>query len=328
MVFASSSGIDSKEKVLLLLKNYGEDTLSYFHLQDERKYFFSPSGKSFLSYKILNRVAIVAADPVGESSELQLLLKSFLQYTSIWKLIPCFIGISNTYVSILQENGLRSTKIGEEALLILDTFDRKKLKKKVKRAIRHIEELGIEIFFFSPHMLPVSIRQQIEQISHEWVQKKGGREKGFSMTLKRFPNTLDKDCKIAVAIKDSTVLGYLCFTPAYQASTVSLDQARRKKDTPNGLNEFLIVKSAEYFKEQRIKKVSLNFATFSNILEHETSRFAIRKTIFNMLEKMYKCNSLRAFNEKFFPIWESRYVAFPTLKYIPLYLLAILRAER
>ncbi|HEV2339676.1 MAG TPA: DUF2156 domain-containing protein [Patescibacteria group bacterium] len=328
MVIPLHTVTENKEKVIPLLKNYGHDTLSYFHLQDERKYFFSPSGKSFLSFKVLNKVAVVATDPVGEPSELPLLFSSFLQYTTTWKLTPCFIGLSFAHTSFLEQSGLRITKIGEEAILSLHSFDRETLKKKVKRAVRHIEERGVDIFFFSPSNLPVSLREQIERVSQAWIQGKGGREKGFSMTLRRFPNARDTDCKIVVALKENIVLGYLCFAPAYRTATVSLDQARRRKDAPNGLNEFLIVKSAEYFKSHGIKKVSLNFATFSNIAQRSRPGFTIRVTMWKVLEKMYKCNSLRLFCEKFSPTWESRYVAYPTLKHLPLYMLAILRAER
>lgn len=328
MLFASDTVVTDRNKVIRLLKNYGEDTLSYFHVQEERQYFFSPSGKSFVSFKIFNKVAVVATDPVGPVEELPQLLDSFLQYTTIWKLIPFFVGLSNTFTPLLRENGLRITKIGEEAILELPTFDRHVLKKKVKRAVRHLEERGIEIFFFNPTTLPLSVRNQIEDISNLWLKNKGGKEKGFSMTLKRIPNAFDKDCQIVVAMKEEIVLGYLCFVPAYQTQILSLDQARRRPDAPNGLNEFLIIKSAEYFKTQHIKKLSLNFATFSNITTSASSLYPIKMVLSNILGRVYQCHSLRTFNEKFLPRWESRYAAYATLKHMPLCTLALLRAER
>lgn len=314
-----------KAKAALLLKSYGEDTLSYFHLQDERQYFFSPSGKSFLSFKVLNKVAIVASNPVGESAEFTNLFTSFLQYTKTWKLTPCFVGLSHSYVAILKKHGFKTTKIGEEAIITLGTFNQQLLKKKVKRAVRHVQDQGIEIFFFSPHNIPPNVSEQIEEISQQWIKNKGGREKGFSMTLKRLPNKFDVDCIFAVAMKNSRVEGYLFFTPIYKSATLSLDQARRKNDAPNGLNEFLIIKSAEYFKERGIKKISLNFATFSNIGEDKLGPMT---TIYKILGNIYRCNSLRSFNEKFSPSWEVRYAAFAKMRHMPLYLLAIFRAER
>ena len=326
MISEATSRINHhKEKAALLLKSYGEDTLSYFHLQDERQYFFSPSGKSFLSFKVLNKVAIVAADPVGKTSEFTNLFSSFFQYTKTWKLTPCFIGLSYSHIAFFQKHGFKTTKIGEEAIIKLDLFNRQLLKKKVKRAVRHIEELGMEIFFFTPQNIPQFVWKQLEKISQAWIKNKGGREKGFSMTLKRLPTKGDGDCIFAVAMKDSEVEGYLCFAPVYKSATVSLDQARRKKNTPNGLNEFLIIKSAEYFKERGIKKISLNFATFSNIGENKIS---VKTTFYKTLGKLYRCNSIRSFNEKFSPAWEERYAAFAKMRHMPFYLLAILRAER
>ena len=148
------------------------------------------------------------------------------------------------------------------------------------------------------------------------------------MTLRRIPDVFDKDCQIVVAIKENVVIGYICFVPAYQTKILSLDQVRSKEQVPNGLNEFLIVKSAEYFKTKGIRKLSLNFATFSNSALVQTSGVPIKKLLTGFLAKIYQCQSLRCFNEKFYPSWESRYLAYPTLKHMPLYLLAILRAER
>ncbi len=315
----------NREKVANLLKIYGEDTLSYFHLQEDRNYFFSPSGKSFLSFKTLNGVAIVASDPVGEVSEFSTLISSFLAYTRSWKIKPCFISLSSNYLKILQTHGFKTSKIGEEAIINLDTFELQSLKKKVRRAVKHIESLDIEIFFYSPKNLPNFIKLQIEDISNNWLKKNGRKERGFSMTLRRLPNEFDTDCVFAVAVNDAKVEGYLCFVPVYKYSMLSLDHARRKDNAPNGLNEFLIIKSAEYFKSKGIKKISLNFAIFSNILAEKSILLANLNSI---LERLYKSHTLRTFNEKFAPTWETRYVAFASLRHMPLYLLAILRAER
>ncbi len=315
----------NRQKVATLLRNYGEDTLSYFHLQDERNYFFSPSGKSFLSFKILNKVAIVAAGPVGDKSEFNILISSFLDYTKTWKLNPCFISLNSAHLPTLQRHGFITSKIGEEAIINLETFDKKLLKKKVRRAVKHIDSLGIEIFFYSPNNLPKFIKSQIEEISSDWIKHNGKKERGFSMTLKRLPNDLDSDCIFAVAMKKSYAIGFLCFVPIYKSYTLSLDQARRRCDSPNGTNEFLIIKSAEYFKTNGIKKLSLNFAIFSNILKDKSNMLI---NLSSMMEKFYKSHRLRAFNEKFSPSWETRYAAFASLKHMPLYILAILRAER
>lgn len=322
----SDSLLDNRKQVTDLIKAYGDDTLSYFHLQDHRQYFFSPSGNSFLSFKIFNTIIVVAADPVGPENEITILLQSFLAYAKTWKLTPCFVGLSKKYLSIIEKLDLKIKCIGEEAIVDLLSFESVMLKKKVKRAIRHIEKLAIEVFFFTPQNIPEDIYQQIHKISAQWVSSKGGKEKGFSMTLKRIPDKFDNDCQFVVAIQKEVVLGYLCFVPVYQSQMLSLDQIRKRVDSPNGLNEFLIIKAAEYFKGKNVRKLSLNFATLSHFSKSKTTSF--RHVIANIIMHLYRSYSLKAFNEKFSPEWHNRYIAYPSMKHLPLYLLAILRAER
>lgn len=320
--------LQEREKVENLLKIHGSDTLSYFHLQHERMYFFSPSGNSCLSYRIFGNIAIVSGDPVGPSDEIAPLLESFQQYLTTWKLLPFFVGMSKQHIELLKKSNMKISKIGEEAILSLATFDRKNLKKKVKRAARHISELGVEAFFFNSHNLPSDIRKQIEEVSREWIARRGGKEKGFSMTLKRLPEKEDKDCEFVVAVQDGKVLGYLYFVPVYGAKSLSLDHIRSKENVPNGLHEFLIVRAAEYFKENHIQKLSLNFATFANMVTTTKTKLHLRKLFFSLCMKLYKCDSLRLFNEKFQPTWEDRYAAYSSLKYFPNYLRALISAER
>ena len=322
-------GHEQKDNIIRLLKLYGSDSLSYFHLQESRRYYFSPSGNSFLSYRIYNKIAIVGGDPLGLSSEITTLLISFITYLQLWSLSPCFVGLSGAYKPIVSTLGLKVSKIGEEAVLKLENFERNKLKKKVRRAVRHVEKLEVDIFFMSPKDLSPYLKCELEAVSSEWLKKNGKRGKrGFSMTLNRLPTQSDNDCQIAIAVKNNKVLGFLSFTPIYQKSGLSLDLSRQRTEAPNGLNEFLIIKSAEYFKKKSVSIISLNFAAFSNILE---SSGLIPEKIATFSKKLlsafYRSHNLRVFNEKFLPSWESRYVAYGTFLYVPLYILALARAD-
>ena len=44
---------------------HGEDSLSYFALRRDKTYVFSPSGRSFLAYRVVGGTALVAGDPIG-----------------------------------------------------------------------------------------------------------------------------------------------------------------------------------------------------------------------------------------------------------------------
>lgn len=59
-----------REAVSALVHRYGNSTISYFALGEERSYFFSMSGKSVISYVLEGNVAVVAGDPIGPEEEM------------------------------------------------------------------------------------------------------------------------------------------------------------------------------------------------------------------------------------------------------------------
>src|SRR5207248_10094446 len=104
--------------------------LSYFALQHGRSYFFDPDGEAFLSYRLWGSVAIVGGDPIGPAHRLPGLIRSFVEYADAGGLEPCFLGVGAGGLGTYTAAGLKTLKIGEEALLDLAEFDASALKRK------------------------------------------------------------------------------------------------------------------------------------------------------------------------------------------------------
>lgn len=313
----------------LLLEFYGHDSLSYFALHEKKKYFFSSTGSSFLSYTVWHKIALVSGDPIGPKSDIPNLVKEFSYFTKGAKLTTCFIGIHANSLEYIKTLNFKILHAGEEAVLDLQSFNKQSLAKKVRRAERHIQHAGIVCKIFSRKELPELYLKQIEEISTEWLSKKGGKERGFSMTLGRIPDAPDENCEFVLAVEHEKVLGYLTFVPAFASHTLSLDASRRLQDSPNGLNEFLLLQAFEHYKKEGIKKISLNFATFNQGSKQTKQKLQkhIQKLLYKSLSTWYGTNKLYKFNAKFMPQWESRYIAFEKRRYIPYYLLGIMRTE-
>ena len=126
-----------------LVEQYASDTLAYFSLQDGRSYFFDDSRSAFLSYRLWGNVAMVAGDPVGPPARHLELVQSFLQFTVNNGLEPCFLGVSGNSLHLYRSLGMGTLKVGEEAVIDLAEFHLPSLKRKVRRATRHISDLGI-----------------------------------------------------------------------------------------------------------------------------------------------------------------------------------------
>lgn len=311
-----------------LVRRYGSDTLSYFALQDGRSYFFDADGEAFLSYRIWGTVALVGGDPIGPPDRLAPLIASFLRFAESGGLDVCFLGIGGASAPTYRRAGLRLLKVGEEALIELPGFDAGTLRRKVRRAVRHIEENGISLHRYTPDTVPQEVRRQMEAISQAWFEEKGGQQ-GFSMTLGRLPRRGDEDCEMLVAQEGEYVWGYLSFVPAYGANGWSLDAMRRRRDAPNGLTEFLVIRSAERFRERGYRSLSLNFATLANSAGDIDSRAldGARRFLWEHLSSVYQLKSLHQFNSKFDPIWRSRYLAYSDVLKIPKLAVAIAQIE-
>ena len=137
------------------------------------------------------------------------------------------------------------------------------------------------------------------------------------------------DAVFAVA-RDSrgSVRGFLHLVPTYGRSAMSLSHMRRDRETPNGLTEFLVVRSIGDLQQRGIGEVSLNFAAFARLirsphglLERVLGRLVSVANPFFQIESLYRLNA------KFHLRWEPRYLLHEGALSLPRVALAVLRAE-
>ena len=78
------------------------------------------------------------------------------------------------------------------------------------------------------------------------------------------------DAVLALAIApDGSLGGFLQLVPAPASGTYSLASMRRRRETPNGLMEFLIAGTIEWARERGVGELSLNFSVFAEYLGRE-----------------------------------------------------------
>ena len=77
-----------------LVHEHGSDSLCYFALRRDKSYFFSPSGRSFLAYRVVGATALVAGDPIGERAERRDLVQEFVRVSHAkgWRASTRFIS--------------------------------------------------------------------------------------------------------------------------------------------------------------------------------------------------------------------------------------------
>jgi lysyl-tRNA synthetase class 2 len=104
----------------------------------------------------------------------------------------------------------------------------------------------------------------------------------------------------------------------------------RLRDTPNGFNEWLIVETIAWARASGFDAVSLNFAPFAALLAPEatlTSLQEVQRRALLTLKGHFQLDNLLAFNRKFAPRWQRRFVVYERRRDLPRIGIAALAAE-
>ena len=318
-----------REAAITLTCIYGTNTISYFALEAEKSLFFSDSGKSFISYVLEGDVAVVAGDPIGPEEEMLPVISQFISSCHEQDWTTVFWQVRDAHAELYRRAGMHLLKIGEDAIINIDTFTLAgKAMANVRTSIRHAEKSGLHVVFYRGQVQDAEQLAQMEQISCSWLACKGGSEMGFSMG--RFDVHGDDKQIYALAVDaDNKVYGFVSFVPIYGRKGWGIDLMRRTAQVPVGTMELILVRSMEYLKAGGAEVVSLGLAPMSNS-NHSDETFLEEGIDFlsNFVGDLNKKASLFNFKKKFQPVWESRYLVYSSTLGLPKAGWALYRAHQ
>jgi lysyl-tRNA synthetase class 2 len=324
----SLPGPDLRRAAAGLVRGHGSDTLSFFKLRRDAHYLFSPDRRAFVGYRIENRVLLVSGDPVGPDDALPGLAREICRFVEAHGLELGVLGASERMLLLWREAGLRTLYLGDEAIVDTQAFslDGRAIRK-VRQSVSRLQTAGYAAELVDVATLDESTVAELDRIASRW--RGGAAERGFSMAMDSLRCEERCDCAVVVA-RDGTgaIRGFIHFVPTYGRAAMSLSAMRRDRDTPNGLMEFLVVRSVELLRDTGIDEVSLNFAAFARFMRrprNPAERLVGR--LARLANPYFQIESLYRFNAKFHPRWEPRYLAFERTRRLPRVGLAALWAE-
>ncbi len=317
-----------RERAAELVQEHGTDSLSYFSLRRDKSYFFSPSGRSFIAYRVLGGTALVAGDPIGDPAERGDLIREFVRVSHLKAWRVAIAGASNEALEDYAASGFKALYLGDEAVIVPSTFslDGRAIRK-VRQSVSRLEKNGFEVRVLSTADADERLRCELRAVSEEW--RGNWPERGFTMAMDAL--FLYPDTVLAVAIgPDGSVGGFLQLVPSPASEGYSLASMRRRRDTPNGLMEYLITETVDWARAHAVAELSLNFAVFADFLraDEDAGRWtrAVRWVLLKA-DRLFQVERLHSFNRKFFPHWRRRYFCFERWSDLPLAGLAYLQAE-
>jgi lysyl-tRNA synthetase class 2 len=319
---------DARRLALDVVREHGRDTLAGFKLRDDVEYLFSPDHRAFVGYRVEGRVLLVSGDAVGPDDALPALIAEAQSFAESHGLKIGAIGASRRAADAWRKAGFRSLYLGDEAIVDTDSFslDGRPIRK-VRQSVTRLVGAGFTASVEPVLHLAPSTLAELESISERW--RAGEPERGFAMSIAGLGDGPAKEgVVVVVRDADGAARGWIHFVPSYGRPAMSLSLMRRDRDTPNGLTEFMVVRSIELLKERGVEEVSLNFAAFARPLR--SPRGPVDRVFARLLgvaSRWFQIESLYRFNAKFFPRWEPRYLLYQSSAALPAVGLAALLAE-
>lgn len=319
-----------REVTRALVAAWGVDTLAPFVLRADKSYFFNADATAVLAYRVVGGVAVVSGDPIGPSEEFDELVRRFIAHAHErdWRI--AILGVSERCLPLYRRHGLHALYHGDEAVIETATFslDGRPIRK-VRQSVHRLQRAGYEVRALRPSEIDADLRDQLEEVSRTW--RGANPDRGFAMALDALFRLDDEGALFVVGFAPSgAAAGFLHFALVPGASALSLSSMPRLRSTPNGFNEWLICEAVEWARAHEYERVSLNFAPFAALLapEVELSRLekAQRRALLS-LKGRFQLDNLLAFNRKFFPHWQRRFVVYERRLDLPRVGVAALAAE-
>ena len=311
-----------------LVERYGSDSLSFFALRRDKSFFFSPTRRAFLAYRVVSGAALVSGDPVGDPAEFDALLAEFrrVAHARGWRL--AILGASRESLPRYERFGMRAIAIGNEAVLRPESFSLEgRSIRKVRQSVSRLTKAGYAFRIVAAEDVDDGMRGELEAVSAVW---RGNQvERGFSMAM---DDLYAEGTMFSIAVSpEGGVGGFMHMAPAPAGGGWSLSTMRRRPTTPNGLMEFLVVETLIWAKECGVAEVSLNFCALADFLSPElavtVSRRVLRRALLSA-DGVFQLERLHSFSRKFHPEWRPRYLCVEKLGDLPLVGLAYLRVEQ
>jgi lysyl-tRNA synthetase, class II len=315
----------------LLARQGGRDSLGYFALRRDKSVVWSPTGKAAITYRVVQGVALVSGDPIGDPEAWPGAMHAYRRLVDEHGWTPAVIGCSELGAVVFRrECGLSAIELGDEAIVDVPDFTLEgRAMRGVRQACTRVCRAGYDVVVRRARDIDPDEFADLLRVAAAW--RGAAVERGFSMALFRLGDVADPDCVIATAHQDGVLRGMLHFVP-WGADGLSLDLMRRDRSADNGLNEFMMARVIEACPALGVLRVSLNFAVFRDAIERGEKIGAgpvLRawRGVLLFLSRWWQIESLYRFNVKFRPAWQPRFLSYPATRDLSRIAIAALEAE-
>lgn len=288
-----------------------EATQPQIALLGDKRFIVADDRSAFLMYAVSGRSWISMGDPVGSRQA---------GYDLIWRMAEAadragaraiYYAVGTQYMPAYVDLGLSMLKIGEIARVSLPDFTLEGSKRQPLRyAFKRAEREGLR-FEVLPREGVGYAMPQLRAVSDAWMELKKGREKGFS--LGNFNEAYLREFDCAVLTQGDDIVAFANLWRGAGREELSVDLMRYRPGVSNALMDAFFTHLLIYGRDEGYRWFNLGAAPLSGLSSHPLASAWNRlgTFIYRRGDEFYNFEGLRAFKQKFDPVWTSQYLACP-----------------
>jgi lysyl-tRNA synthetase class 2 len=198
-----------------VVREHGQDTLSFFKLRPDKHYYFNDARTAFVAYRVEAGTLLLSGDPVGPAEAFPGLLLQVRSFARSRGLKLAAVGASENLVKIYDALGLQALYIGDEAIVELDKFSLEgRPIRKVRQSVSRLTKAGFTADLHTLATLDRATLPEIERVIE--LGRQGRPERGFSMAMDSIRGDCEQDTVFVLARDEmGSIRGVLHFVPCY-----------------------------------------------------------------------------------------------------------------
>ena len=306
------------------LGEHGGGTFAHLLFMGDKHLLYAAGDRCLIQYQRIRGRLVALGDPLGEPVAYGQALLEFRDLADRHDLDPVFYEVAHEHLHLYHDAGFALFKAGEMGLVAVVDFTlsgrrNQTLRTGVNRAIRD----GLTAERLEPPWDDTTWAG-LKAVSDAWLRERGGGEKGFS--LGAFDQGYLARAPLYLVRQGERIIAFASLTPAYRdRSELGVDLMRQVPDAPAGTMDFLFTRMIECARSEGYTWFNLGMAPLSGVGK---SRYArpderLARLAYDSGSRLYNYKGVRSFKEKFHPVWQSRYIAYPLYRPLPTLLVDI-----
>ena len=298
-----------RQRAQQLLSEFGGSSYGHFQTAPDKSFFFSASGRSFVAYRVVSRVALALGDPVGPAEETGEAAGAFVAYARKNGWTAAFLMPDR--ITSYRELGLSVLKIGEEAVVDLERFAAGTSKGRRFRYIKR--KLGGEGYLSERYLPPHSpeLLDELEDVSREWLCLPHHREYGFHQ------GCFDREVLAQTSVfslrdPGGRLIAFVSQVPSHRAGEAKGDLMRRRPGIHCRGMDLVFTEMLLCLRDEGYRTFNLGLAPFAGVGESADSSL-LEKIMHSVGERVgwfAGLGRLRQYKSKFEPAWEDRFLVY------------------